>query len=203
VILELRGIGVGEPATPALPELSATLTDEGPTVLPIGTERGPLLASLIAAGRLRPDRGEVLLDGRPDTAAIRRAVALVDTPVVAEASPTMPVGVVVREELRFAGRRGRRGDVEGLLDELGLGRWRHAPLSDLPPAGRIALLMTLAAARPGVRMLVLTSPERHGGASGDWLTLARKYGHRGIPVLVIGGHALDPVTAARRPAALS
>lgn len=202
MILELRGIGVGDPATPALPRLSATLTDAGPSVLAIGTERGPLLASLIAAGRLRPDRGEVLLDGRPDTAAIRRAVALVDTPVVAEAAPTLPVGTVVREELRFAGRRARRGDVERLLDGLGLGQWRRAPLSDLPPAGRIALLMTLASIRPGVRMLVLTSPERHGGPSADWLTLAREHGDRGTPVLVIGGHSLDPVTAGAPAAAI-
>ena len=193
--LELRGIGMGDPAAPALPELSATLTGEGPAVLPIGTERGPLLASLIAAGRLRPDRGEVLLDGRPDASAIRRAVALVDTPVVAEAEPTLPVGAVVREELRFAGRRSRRADAERLLDDLGLAGWARAPLSDLPAAGRISLLLTLAALRPGVRMLVLTSPERHGGAAADWLSLARGSGERGIPVLVIGGHAVDPVAA--------
>ena len=41
--------------------------------------------------------------------------------------------------------------------------------------------------------LVLTSPERHGGPSAEWLGIVRSFTEAGTPVLVIGGHALDPV----------
>ena len=199
--LELGGVAVGDAATPALPVLDAVLTDGAPTLVAVGTERGPVLASLIAAGRMRPDRGSVLLDGAADEQALRRAVALVDTPVVAEPPAPVPVASVVAEELRFAGLPSGRAAVTGILDELGITAWRRAPIADLPPSDRIRLLLTLAAARPGVRALVLTSPERHGGASGDWLGLARSFTDTGTPVLVIGGHALDPVLRATGVAA--
>jgi ABC-2 type transport system ATP-binding protein len=191
--LELDGIAVGDPATPALPRLDAVLTDGAPTLAAVGTERGPVLASLIAGGRMRPDRGTVRFDGSADDSALRRAVALVDTPVVAEPPAAVRVATVVAEELRFAGRPNGRAAVAGVLDELGIAAWRTAPVADLPPTARIRLLLTLAAARPGVRALVLTSPERHGGPSAEWLGLARSFTDAGTPVLVIGGHALDPV----------
>lgn len=191
--LELDGVAVGDAATPALPVLDAVLTDGAPTVVAVGTERGPVLASLIAAGRMRPDRGTVRLDGVADPAALRRAVALVDTPVVAEPPATIGVAAVVAEELRFAGLPNGRSAVARVLDDLGIVPWRRAPIGDLPPTDRIRLLLTLAGARPGVRALVLTSPERHGGPSGEWLSLARSFTDGGTPVLVLGGRALDPV----------
>ena len=80
-----------------------------------------MLASLIAAGRMRPDRGQVLLDGDDDPEALRRAIVLVDTPVVAEPAPSLPVRAVVQEELRFAGRASRRRDAEALLARLATG----------------------------------------------------------------------------------
>jgi len=199
--LELEGVEVGEERTPALPRLDAVLTDGEPTLVAVGTERGPMLASLIAGGRLRPDRGTVLLDDVDDHEAIRRAVALVDTPMASEPPDGLPVGDVVREELRFAGRPAGRRAVTDALDDLGIGPWRTAPIAELPPTERVRLLLTLAAARPGVRALVLTSPERHGGPSAEWLGLARSFTDAGTPVLVIGGHALDPVLKATGVAA--
>lgn len=191
--LELDGVAIGDPAAPALPALDVVLTDAAPTVAAVGTERGPVLASLIAGGRMRPDRGIVRLDGAADGGALRRAVALVDTPVVAEPPAALRVAAVVAEDLRFAGLPNGRAAVADVLDDLGIASWRRAPIADLPPTTRILLLLTLAAARPGVRALVLTSPERHGGASADWLGLARSFTDAGTPVLVIGGHTLDPV----------
>ena len=187
--LELLGIGVGDAATPTVPPLHAVLTDDAPTVVAVGTERGPMIASLVAAGRMTADRGSVLLDGSTDPDAIRRAVALVDTPFVAEPVPTVPTRSVVREELRFAGLRGRRADAERVLDDLDLTAWSRTPIGELPPTDRIRLLLTLAAARPGVRHLVLTSPERHGGLRSEWLTVAREFSAAGTSVLVIGGNA--------------
>jgi hypothetical protein len=193
VRLELDGVTIGDEPTPALPALDAVLTDGAPTLVAVGTERGPMLASLIAGGRMLPDRGTVRLDGEEDPERIRRAVALVDTPMASEPTPAVPVGSVVREELVLAGRPASRQAVADLLDDLGIGAWRRAPMTDLPPTGRIRLLLTLAAARPGVAALVLTSPERHGGPSDEWLGIVRSLTEAGTPVLVVGGRALDPV----------
>ena len=193
-LLEIVGAGVGDERVPALPAFSAALPADRPAFAVAEGERGPMLASLIAAGRLVPDRGEVLLDGAADPAALRRAVALVDTPVVAEPAPSLPVRTVVREDLRFAGRRSRRADADALLERLGLERWGRAPMLDLPPTDRLRLLLELAALRDGVRALVLTSPERHGGAATGWRDLADELTDRGLPVLVIGGAAVRATT---------
>lgn len=197
--LELVSIALGPAATPALPRTSGLLTDDGPAVVAVGGERGPLLASLIAGGRLAPDRGTVLLDDSDDVRALREAVALVDTPTVAEPGGDLPVGSVVREELVFAGHRGRRGDAEQVLAELALHAWYRRPVADLPAADRIRLLLTLAARRPGVRALVLTSPERHGAPVADWLTPARDVTAAGTPVLVIAGHAVEAAARSAPP----
>jgi len=109
------------------------------------------------------------------------------------------VATVVREELLFARRGTRRRDVDAALDALGLAHWRRSPVADLPPADRIRLLAGLAAQRPGVRALVLTSPERHGGDAPDWAGIARDLTAAGTPVLVIGGAAVGralPASAA-------
>lgn len=198
--LELRSIALGPAATPLLPPTDGVLTDDGPAVVAVGGERGPMLASLIAGGRLVPDRGSVLLDGSDDVAALRRAVALVDTPTVAEPTGGLPVGAVVREELVFAGRRGRRVDAEQVLAGLGLRLWYPRPFADLPAGPRFRLLLTLAARRPGVRALVLTAPERHGGSTADWLSPARDLTRAGTPVLVIAGHALTGAQPLTPPA---
>ena len=189
-LLEVVGAGVGDERIPALPAFSARLAADRPAFAVAEGERGPLLASLIAAGRLIPDRGEVLLDGGTDPAAIRRAVALVDTPVVAEPAPSLPVRTVVREDLRFAARPSRPRDAEAFLTALGLERWSRAPMLDLPPDDRLRLLLELAALREGVRALVLTSPERHGGPASGWRRAAADLTARGLPVLVIGGAAV-------------
>jgi ABC-2 type transport system ATP-binding protein len=189
--IELLGVAVGDPETPSLPPTDATLVDGAASIVTVGTERGPMLASLIAAGRLVAERGRVLIDGREDAAALRAAVALVDTPVVAEPADSMPVSTIVREELMFAGLKSSRAAVDAILGELGVDAWRSAPIVDLPPTARIRLLLELAARRPGVEALVLTAPERHGGRTADWVALATEYAKRGIPVLVFAGHAAD------------
>ncbi|GAA2751040.1 hypothetical protein [Amnibacterium kyonggiense] len=202
-LLEIIGAGVGEERIPALPAFSARLDAEHPGVAVAEGDRGPMLASLIAGGRLVPDRGEVLLDGSGDPAALRRAVALVDTPVVAEPAPSLPVRSVVREELRFAGRPSRSRDADAVLRALDLDRWSRAPFLDLPPTDRVRLLLELAALRDGVRALVLTSPERHGGHAAGWRRVAEDLTARGLPVLVIGGAAVrESLPASVTPGAI-
>jgi len=196
VRLELEGVGMGPHGAPSLAPLDVVLTDEGPVGVAAEGDRAPMLASLIAGGRLVPDRGRVLLDGSADAAALRAAVALVDTPMAADPPDDLPVATVVREELLFARRGTRRRDVDAVLEALDLGHWRRSPLADLPPAARITLLGSLAAKRPGVRALVLTSPERHGGDAAEWVGIAAD--------LMIGGAAVAqalPTTTAALPAA--
>ena len=195
-LLEIIGAAVGDERTPALAPFSAALHADRPAFVAAEGDRGPMLASLIAAGRLVPDRGQVLLDGDRDPEALRRAVVLVDTPVVAEPAPSLGVRTVVQEELRFAGRSSRRRDAETLLTTLGLERWSRAPMLDLPPTERLRLLLELAALRDGVRALVLTSPERHGGHASAWRRLATELTDRGLPVLVIGGAAVTESSSA-------
>jgi hypothetical protein len=205
-MLEILDVALGDEATPVLPPFSAVLPDDASAFASAEGDRGPLLASLIAAGRLIPDRGTVLLDGVADPAALRRAVALVDTPVVAEPPTDVPVGSIVREELRFAGLPSRRRSVEETLDHFGLLPWRQRPIGDLPPEDRLRLLLGLAARRPGVRALVLTAPERHGGRAEAWSALAHEYADRGMPVLVLGGAAAVeamPAAAGADPAGAS
>ena len=195
-MLEILDVALGDERTPVLPSFSAVLPDDAPAFAAAEGERGPMLASLIAAGRLIPDRGTVLLDGVADPAALRRAVVLVDTPVVAEPPAAMPVGSIVREELRFAGLPSRRRSIEETLDRFDLLHWRRRPIGDLLPDDRLRLLLGLAAARPGVRALVLTAPERHGGRAETWVALAQEYADRGMPVLVLGGAAAVEVLSA-------
>jgi hypothetical protein len=188
-MIEILDVALGDERTPVLPPFSAVLPDDAPAFAAAEGERGPMLASLIASGRLVPDRGRVLLDGVVDPAALRRSVALVDTPVVAEPPASMPVGSIVREELRFAGLPSRRRAAEAVLDGLDLLPWLRRPIGDLLPDDRLRLLLDLAARRPGVRALVLTAPERHGGRAESWTALAHAYADRGMPVLVLGGAA--------------
>lgn len=196
--LELHGVGMGPEAAPSLAPVDVALTEERPVGVAAEGDRAPMLASLIAGARLVPDRGEVLLDGRRDPAGIRRAVALVDTPMAAEPPDDLPVATVVREELLFARRSSRRRDVDAVLDALDLAAWRRSPVADLPPVARIALLTGLAAQRPGVRALVLTSPERHGGDAVEWARIVTDLTASGTPVLVIGGAAVAQALPAVR-----
>lgn len=199
--LELRGVAMGPAGAPSLAPIDVVLTEDGPVGLAAEGDRAPMLASLIAGGRLRPDRGEVRLDGRADAAAIRSAVALVDTPMAADPPDDLPVATVVREELLFARRGTRRRHVDAALDALGLTAWRRSPIADLPPAARISLLTGLAAQRPGVRALVLTSPERHGGDAAEWSRIVTELTAAGTPVLVVGGAAVARALPAELPAA--
>lgn len=202
-MLEILEVALGDERTPLLPPFSAVLPADAPAFASAQGERGPMLASLIAAGRLIPDRGTVLLDGIADAGALRRAVALVDTPVVSEAPASLPVCAVVREELRFAGLPSRRRSVEEALDRFELLAWLRRPIGDLLPDDRLRLLLGLAAMRPGVRALVLTAPERHGGRAEGWTALAHEYADRGIPVLVLGGAAAVEALPAPEAAAIT
>ncbi len=187
--LELDHVGIGDEPGAALPVVSAVAGPGHPGVVAVETEQAPVLASLVAGGRMRPDTGRVLLDGHEDAAAVRRAVALVDTPGVAEPFPVMTLTQIVREELAFAGQRPSRAHVDTVLDELGLRQHADTPVQRVPTEVRVRLLVELALLRNGVTGIVLTTPERHGGAVEDWFTVVRDVARRGVTVVLVTSKA--------------
>jgi ABC-2 type transport system ATP-binding protein len=187
--LELAAAAVGDgPGAPLAPV--SVVADRGrPGFVAVETENGPTVASLVAGGRMTPDRGGVLLDGSDDAAAIRASVALVDTPGVAEPFGSLTVAQVVREELALAGLRSDRASVALLIGSLGLDEHRRTRLHALPTEQRVRLLAELAVLRPEVRGLVLTTPERHGGDVAAWFEVVRDLVDRGYTVLTVTSYA--------------
>jgi len=189
VRLELDHVAVGEGPGAPLPELSVVADRGLPGFVAVETVDAPVLASLIAGGRMVPTQGTVTLDGNGDAGSIRASFALVDTPSVAEPFGSLTVAQVAREELALAGLRSDRASTALLLDEIGLAEHRRTRLQALPTDLRVRLLCELAVLREGVRGLVLTSPERHGGDVAAWLAVVHDLVARGVTVLTITGAA--------------
>lgn len=138
--LELAAVGIGTGPGAALPVVSAVAAPGHPGIVAVETEQAPVLASLVAGGRMKPDTGQVLLDGHDDPAAVRRTFALVDTPGVAEPFPVMTLKQIVHEELAFADRRPSRSDAATVLDELDVTRWADTHVQRVPTDARVRLL---------------------------------------------------------------
>lgn len=173
----------------SLPEMSLRFETGTATVVGVETARRPTVLGLVASGRMRPDTGSVRVDGTVAFGKIRTAIALVDAPDVSEPSGEITLAGVTAEELMFAGRSAGPWAVMRTLRELGFDDYARRPMADLPPAVRIRALAELALLRPGVRGLVLTSPDRHGGEPSDWVELARELAERDLAILVVVGHA--------------
>jgi hypothetical protein len=190
--IELRGVSKGR-AESALPETSLSYETGTVTLAVAETEQRPTVLGLLAAGRMRPDSGEVLLDGAKNPSAIRRRVALVDALDVSDPEPAVTVAGVVAEELMFAGSAPNPFAARRWLDDLGLGELAGTPIGNIEPAPRLRILLELAALRRGVEGLVLTSPDRHGGEPQTWWGLATEFADRGLAMLVIAGRASQSV----------
>ncbi|WIB67948.1 hypothetical protein DEI93_02590 [Curtobacterium sp. MCBD17_035] len=196
MILELDALAIGSGPGAPLPPVSAVAEPGRPGLVAVETEQTPVVASLVAGGRMQPDAGRLLVDGVEDPDRVRRTVALVDTPTVAEPFAVMTVRRIVREELAFAGRHAGRDAVTTVLDELDLTEWADTPIERVPTAQRIRLLVELALLRDGIEGLVVTTPERHGGSVADWFAVLQNVADRGIAVLVIASAAaVETITA--------
>jgi ABC-2 type transport system ATP-binding protein len=196
VIVTLDGVRIGSGPTAELPETSLTFGAGVPTLAVAETGRRPVVLSLVAGGRMRLDAGRILVDGEPARGRLRSAVALVDTPTVGEPSDDVALRSVVREELGFARRPAGRRAVKRLLEAHGLLPLARAPFRAVPPTARVRLLTELAASRPGVEALVLTTPQRPGGAPAEWYEVVRGLAARGIGVLVVTTAAIADLLAA-------
>ncbi len=180
MLITLDRVRIGHGAGAALPEISLSYETGRATVVATETEQRPTVLSLVAAGRMRVDGGTV------SPANLRSVAALVDTPNVAEAPEDVALRRIVREELALAGSRLR---ADSVLAEHGLADYARAPFGTVPPLARIRLLCELALLRPGVRAIVLTSPERHGAHPAEWWRLAQDIASRDVAVLVVTDRA--------------
>ncbi|MDR7279575.1 AMP-binding protein [Catenuloplanes atrovinosus] len=145
---------------------------------------GHTALALALGGRLDPDGGEVTLDGERSGRRLRQVVALVDVPGVSEPDEMLPLATVVGEELSMARAKAGRRAVREWLDRHGALVYAETRTEHVPGPVRTRVLAELAALRPGVSVLVLTLPDRHGGGPGAWWDLAGVFAARGYGVLV-------------------
>ncbi|PPF59844.1 hypothetical protein C5C13_05310 [Clavibacter michiganensis] len=199
MIVTLTDARVGDGPAPALPAISLSYGGPDPVIAIAETELRPTVLSLVASGRMRIDGGSIALDGDDSAGvALRLAerVALVDTPRINEPADDVTLRAVVAEELALAGHRSGRHEVGVILDDQGLADLARAPFSAVPAVARIRLLTTLAASRDGVEAVVVTSPERHGGAVAEWMRVLRDLARTGTGVLVVTSEAAAEAIAA-------
>jgi hypothetical protein len=182
--LEATGIGVRGPHAPLLHATSLTVADHQLVLLTGYPGPGHVAASLGLSGRLKLDTGSVRLDGTTDPALLRRHVAVVDTPGITEPDDALPVQTVVGEELAIAGRKAGRRAVLEWLTEHDAAEHAGKRFEHLPVDVRTRLLTELTVARPDVRVVVLTMPDRHGGDPHAWYELGRGLAAQGYGVVV-------------------
>jgi len=151
------------------------------------TEQRPTVLGLIASGRMRPETGQVTIDGVPKAKEIRRRVALVDAPDVSDPHADITLAGVVGEELMFAGVGATPLHARRWLTQLGFHELASVPIGTIDPAARVRILCELAVLREGVDAVVLVSPDRHGGSPDGWWRIAGEFADRGYAMLVIVG----------------
>lgn len=165
------------------------------------TELRPTVLGLIATGRMRPDTGEVTIDGTRNDRDLRRRMALVDAPEVSDPHPGVTLAAVVGEELMFAGLPATPLHARRWLEQIGFAELATQPIGTIKPSVRVRVMAELAVLRDDVEGFVLVSPDRHGGRPEGWWRIAAEFAERGFAVLVIVGGSAAAVIE-RLPEAL-
>ncbi|CAN5145939.1 hypothetical protein BH09ACT6_BH09ACT6_23950 [soil metagenome] len=190
----LNGVSMG--AGQNLAETSLSYESGAITLAVVETYQRPTVLSLVATGRMVPDAGTTLLDDHPDPATLRAITAIVDAPDISEPVHDLKLVNVVEEELMFASLPTGRRVALDTLTVLGAAGFSNWEFQNVPVVVRLRILSELAAARPGIRGLVLTSPDRHGGDPFDWWAVAVELAQRDLAVLVIVNQASADVLRA-------
>ena len=183
--INAEAVRVDGPHGPLLRETSLTVGD-GEVALVAGEPGdGHSALALVLSGRLEPSSGDVLLDNELNSAGLRACVAPIDVPGVSAPESGLVLSHVVAEELVMAHQPARRSAVKAWLEARDAGAYVDSEIGMLPASTRVRILTDLAAARRGVRALVLTSPDRHGGRPEFWWRTARAYAAEGFAVVVL------------------
>jgi len=182
--LEAVGVSVFGPHAPMLTGMSVRVDEKQVVLLTGYPGPGHVAAALALSGRLKPDTGEITLQGSSDPAVLRQRVAVVDAPGITEPDDALPVQTVVGEELAMAGHKAGRKAVLAWLEEHEAAQHAGKRFEHLPVAARTKLLAELTAARPDVKVIILTMPDRHGGDPHEWYALGRDLADRGYAVLI-------------------
>jgi hypothetical protein len=197
--IHARHIAVNGRYTQLLPPTSFQIGDGQLALVRCLQEQATSLA-LALSGRIEPDDGAVLLDGEGNDAALRDLVAIVDSPGVTEPEPSLPLSAVVAESLSLAGRPANRAAVNDWLFEQHAEQYAKYRFETLPAPLRTRLLVELAIAKHGVKMIILDCPDRHTGDHQTWWTVALRQAQRGLAVVVLcadGAARSLPVDAAK------
>lgn len=164
---------------------------------------GNTALALAVGGRLTPVEGEVRLEDTPETRpplTLRDVVALVDVPGVSEPEHSLHVSTQAAEALAVAHRPSWRSDVRRWLDTLGLGHTYETRIDQLAPLERTTLCVGAATEMADVHFLMMTLPDRHGGAAAGWWELALDAARAGYGVIVTSSRASARILGAQIPA---
>lgn len=185
----------------ALPATSLSIETGHARFVLAETELRPTVLGLIATGRMKPDTGEVTIDGARNDRELRRRMALVDAPEVSDPHPGVTLAAVVGEELMFAGLPATPLHARRWLEQVGFAELATVPIGTIKPSVRVRVMAELTVLRDDVEGFVLVSPDRHGGRPEGWWRIATEFAERGFAVLVIVGGSAAAVIE-RLPEAL-
>lgn len=165
--------------------LELGIAELGSVVVPSHWGRSAL--GLVAAGRMRPDIGQVLFEGADSTAGLRRASALVDAPGLTAPEHHMTVRGLTAETLGLQPRPRvrKRPRAAEWLEQHDAADLAAEPVEALDPQVRLWLLIELAFADPAVRLAVVESPDRHGLPADELAETLRWAAGEGRSVLAI------------------
>jgi hypothetical protein len=182
--LKAHAISVRGPHAPMLQPTSVRVGDHQLVLLAGYPGPGHVAVSLGLSGRLKPDGGDVQLDGETSGRVLRRRVAVVDAPGITEPDDALPVQTVVGEELAIAGQKAGRKAVLEWLEQHEWAGFADRRFEHLPVTVRTKLLAELTVARPDVKAVILTMPDRLGGDPHEWYELGRDLASRGYGVII-------------------
>ncbi|GAB3571487.1 ABC transporter ATP-binding protein [Amycolatopsis endophytica] len=189
-------VTVDGPHGTVLPPTSLTV-DEGELAFVHGEPGAGITAfGLALTGRMKPATGLVTVDGKTGAAKLRAVSAVVDAPGITAPEESLPVRMVVAEECSIGKLPAGKDAVARWLDDHDLAGRAGVRFEHLSPAERTRLLTALAAARPGVGLLVLDTPDRHTSDVDSWAGLAKEYAGRGFAVVVLTATAPPEVLPA-------
>ncbi|GAA3577701.1 hypothetical protein [Kribbella ginsengisoli] len=182
--LKAHAISVQGPHAPMLHATSISVSDHQLVLLTGYPGPGHVALALGLSGRLKPNGGDVQLDGDTSGRVLRQRVAVVDTPGITEPDDALPVRTVVGEELAIAGHKAGRKAVDAWLDSHDWAEFAERRFEHLPVGVRTEMLAELTVARPEVKFVILTMPDRLGGDPHEWYAVGRELASRGYGVVI-------------------